>query len=366
MPLEQWELLITADELRCELKSHSRAEEVTIVKTCVVGAGAIGGLIGARLSAAGEAQVSALARGSSLRALCANGWRLVQGGQLIQSPVRASDDPTQLGVQDVIIVALKSPALTGVAPQLKPLIGSETIVVSCMNGVPWWFSVDFEKRFGHVLQTVNPNGLMSSIIPYAQTVGGVIHASAFRSRPGLVHHTMGTGIVLGEVEGGRSSRVEHLRALLAHAGFDATHSDNIRADVWYKLWGNMTINPVSAITGATADRILSDVLVRQFCSKAMEEAAAIGAKMGYRIDQAPDDRHRITAQLGSFKTSMLQDVETNQAIELDALLGAVREIGAALGIATPYVDAIFGLTRLFARTKGLYPESSAVAESAGW
>jgi 2-dehydropantoate 2-reductase len=325
------------------------------VKTCIVGVGAIGGYIGARLSAAGEAQLSAMARGASLKALSENGWRLLQGGELIQSPAKVSDDARELGEQDVVILALKAPALSGVVPNIKPLIGSETLVVSAMNGVPWWFSRDIEERFGKGLQTVDPGGLISSVIPHAQTVGAVVHASVSRLEPGFVKHKMGAGIVLGEMSNGQRSRVERLCKLFAHAGFDVMHSDDIRADVWYKLWGNMTMNPVSAMTGATADRILNDALVRQFCSRAMEEAAAIGALIGCPVDQTPEDRHEITARLGAFKTSMLQDVESNQAIELDALLGAVRELAERLEIATPNIDAMFGLTRLFAQTKGLYP-----------
>jgi 2-dehydropantoate 2-reductase len=145
--------------------------------------------------------------------------------------------------------------------------------------------------------------------------------------------------------------------LLAQAGFDATHADNVRYDIWYKLWGNLTMNPVSAITGATIDRVLADPLVRAFCSQAMQEAAAIGARIGVPIVQSAEDRHAITSKLGAFKTSMLQDVEAGRAIELDAIVGAVHEIGRRLGLATPSVDALMGLTRLFARVRGLYPEA---------
>lgn len=297
----------------------------------------------------------ALARGASLEALSKHGWRLLQGGALIQSPAKASDDARTLGEQDVVVLSLKAPALSSVVPAIKPLIGRDTLIISAMNGVPWWFSKEIEARCGQTLQTVNPGGLVSSTIPYAQTAGAVIHASASRSEPGFVVHKMGAGIVLGDIDGGKSSRVERVCELLTHAGFDTTHSDNIRSAVWYKLWGNMTINPVSAITGATADRILSDELVRQFCSRVMQEAAAIGAQIGCAIAQTPEDRHQITARLGAFKTSMLQDVEANQPLELDALVGAVREIAGHLGIATPNIDALFGLTRLFARTRALYP-----------
>lgn len=325
------------------------------MKICIVGVGAIGGYLGARLSAAADAEVSALARGASLVALSKHGWRLRQAGELIQSPARATEDASTLGPQDAVIISLKAPALSSVIPGIKPLIGPDTLVISAMNGVPWWFSKEIEACHGQVLQTVNPGGLISGAIPYEQTAGAVIHASATRAEPGLVIHKSGAGIILGEMDGGKSTRVERVCQVLAHAGFDVTHSDNIRVEVWYKLWGNMTMNPVSAITGATADRVLDDELVRQFCSRAMEEAASVGARIGCAIDQTPEGRHQVTARLGAFKTSMLQDVEANQPIELDALVGAVREIAQHLGIATPNIDALFGITRLMARTRGLYP-----------
>jgi 2-dehydropantoate 2-reductase len=166
---------------------------------------------------------------------------------------------------------------------------------------------------------------------------------------------MGQGLIVGEPRGGRSERAQRVVDLLAHAGFDATHADNVRYDAWYKLWGNMTMNPVSAITGATMDRILADPQVREFCSAAMREAAAIGARIGCAIVQTPEDRHAVTAKLGAFKTSMLQDVEAGRAIELDAIVGAVHEIGSRLGETMPAISALLGLTRLFGRVHGLYP-----------
>jgi 2-dehydropantoate 2-reductase len=169
---------------------------------------------------------------------------------------------------------------------------------------------------------------------------------------------MGQGLIVGEPAGDKSERVQRVAELLSEAGFDVTHSTQVRYDIWYKLWGNMTMNPVSAITGATIDRVLGDPLVRAFCSAAMGEAAAIGALIGCAIEQTPEDRHAVTAKLGAFKTSMLQDVEAGRAIELDAIVGAVQEIGQRLGLATPNIDALLGLTRLFARVRGLYPDAA--------
>jgi 2-dehydropantoate 2-reductase len=186
-------------------------------------------------------------------------------------------------------------------------------------------------------------------------IGCVVHAASNVPEPGLVQHRMGQGLIVGEPAGGPSERVQRVAALLARAGFEVTPSTDVRRDVWYKLWGNLTMNPVSAITGATMDCLLADPLVRDFCSAAMREAAAVGARIGCAIEQSPEERHAVTAKLGAVKTSMLQDVEAGRAIELDAIVGAVREIGQRVGVATPGIDVLFGLARLFARGRGLYP-----------
>ena len=328
-----------------------------MTKVCIVGAGAIGGFIGTRLAAAGRAQVSAVARGATLDALRRHGWRLNTASGLVQAPARASDNAAELGPQDLVVIAVKGPALTQVAQGIAPLLGPGTIVLPAMNGVPWWFCEGVPGLGGEALQSVDPGGRIAAAIPFGQVLGCVVHASTAMPEPGLVQHKMGQGLIVGEPRGGRSERVQAVVDLLAHAGFDATHAENVRYDIWYKLWGNLTMNPVSAITGATIDRVLGDSLVREFCSAAMREAAAIGARIGCRIAQSADDRHAITAKLGAFKTSMLQDVEAGRPIELDAIVAAVREIGARLGQPTPNIDALLGLARLFGRVHGLYPQA---------
>jgi 2-dehydropantoate 2-reductase len=325
------------------------------MKVCIVGAGAIGGFLGARLAAAGRAQVSAVARGATLVALREHGWRLRSADALVQVPCRASDRPTELGVQDLIVIAVKGPALGDAARGLAPLLGPQTLVLPAMNGVPWWFCQGVAGVGDAPLQSVDPGGVVARAIPQAQVIGAVVHASTFTPEPGLVQHKMGQGLIVGEPQGGRSERVARIADLLSHAGFDVTQSANVRYDIWYKLWGNLTMNPVSAITGATIDRILTDPLLRNFCSAAMLEAAAVGARLGCTIAQTPEDRHAVTEKLGAFKSSMLQDVEAGRAIELDAIVAAVHEIGQRLGIATPNIDALLGLTRLFGRVNGLYP-----------
>ncbi len=325
------------------------------MKVCIIGAGAIGGFIGTRLAAAGRARVSAVARGATLAALREKGWRLQTADGLVQAPANATDQPAELGVQDLVVIAVKGPALAGVAQGIAPLLGPETLVLPAMNGVPWWFCQGLPGFGDAPLASVDPGGAITRAIPLAQVVGCVVHAATSTPEPGLVLHKMGRGLLIGEPGGGQSERVQRLADLLNHAGFEATHSADVRYDIWYKLWGNMTMNPVSAITGATVDRLLDDDLVRGFCSAAMQEAGRIGARIGCPIAQSPEERHALTRKLGAFKTSMLQDAEAGRALEIDALVAAVQEIGQRVGEATPNIDALLGLVRLFGRVRNLYP-----------
>jgi 2-dehydropantoate 2-reductase len=325
------------------------------MKVCIYGAGAIGGFIGTRLAAAGECEVAAVARGATLQALQVHGWRLRQGGELIRAPATASGDPAALGVMDLVVVAVKGPALTEVARGMAPLLGERTIVLPAMNGVPWWFASSTPVLGIEPLESVDPGGDIAAHLPLRQVIGCVVHASTFTPEPGLVEHRMGQGLIVGEPLGGESERAAALAALLRRAGFEVTVSPNVRQDIWYKLWGNMTMNPVTAITGAASDQVLDDPLVRAFCSAAMVEAARIGERIGCAVAQSPEDRHAVTRRLGRFRTSMQNDVDAGRPIELDALVTVVREIAQRLGVATPNIDALLGLTRLFARVHGLYP-----------
>jgi 2-dehydropantoate 2-reductase len=323
------------------------------MKICIVGAGAVGGLIGTRLAVHTKAEVSALARGDTLVALSAQGWRLKQGDALLQAPTRASADARALGPQDLVVIAVKAPAMAAVAARIGPLLGPETIVLPAMNGVPWWFSQGLKGLGEAPLQSIDPGGAIARAIPLRHVVGCVVHLSAATAEPGLVVHRNGNGLIVGEPDGSMSARLKQVHDLLTEARFETTSSPSIRHDIWYKLWGNMTMNPVSALTGATGDRMLDDPLVRNFCSAAMREAAAIGAKIGCTIDQDPEARHAVTRELGAFKTSMLVDAERGRPIELDALVTAVHELGRRTGVATPFIDGLLGLTRLFAQSRGL-------------
>ncbi len=323
------------------------------MKVCIYGAGAIGGWIGARLARQG-AQVSAVARSATLAALTAKGLRLELQGEHIAVPVQASEHASDLGPQDLVVVAVKAPAMAAVAAGIGPLLGPDTVVLTAMNGVPWWFFDGFGALAGTRLQAVDPDGAIARAIPARHIVGGVVHASCALDGPGHVRHHFGNGLIIGEPSGQATPRAQGLVTTLQAAGFDATLSAQIQKDVWYKLWGNMTVNPVSALTGATTDLILDDPLVRGFISQVMLEAREIGARIGIPIAQEPEDRHAVTRKLGAFKTSMLQDVEAGRAIELDALVTAVQEIGRLTGVPTPCTDILLGLARLHARQRGLY------------
>ena len=337
--------------------TEEQEQVIAKTKVCIVGAGAIGGWIGAYLGhrLANEVELSVFARGATLAALREHGLRLdTPAGERLQVAVKASDMAQDLGPQDLVVVAVKGPALAAVAPAVKALLGPETRVLVAMNGVPWWFFDGLPGPCqGLQLESVDPGGVVRSLIPTERVIGSVVHASCATPEPGLVRHVMGMGLILGAPDGGRPAHVEQLLALLQRAGFEATLSERIQRDIWFKLWGNMTMNPISALTGATCDRILDDELVRSFVTNVMLEAAEIGSRIGCAVEQTPKQRHVVTRKLGAFKTSMLQDVEAGRTIELQALVGAVREIAQRLALATPFTDALLGLTRLMAQTRGL-------------
>jgi 2-dehydropantoate 2-reductase len=230
------------------------------------------------------------------------------------------------------------------------------MVLTAMNGVPWWFFDGFGGALeGTTLAAADPDGAIAQAIAIRRVIGCVVHATCTVAGPGLVQHGFGDRLIIGEPHGGNSQRIQAVAAMLRHAGFEIQVSAQIQHDIWYKLWGNMTINPVSAITGATSDRILDDELVKTFCDAVMGEASQIGSRIGCVITQSPADRNAVTRKLGAFKTSMLQDVEAGRPVEIDALLSVAREIGQKVGMPTPNLDALLGISRLHARMHGLYP-----------
>jgi 2-dehydropantoate 2-reductase len=326
------------------------------MRVCVVGAGAIGGYIAGRLALSGAAETSVLARGATLEALRSTGLRVQSAGpdgaaERVAS-VPAADSAADLGPQDVVVLAVKAQSAPAAVGSMEPLLGPSTVVLPALNGVPWWFFDGFGGRCaGTHLDAVDPGGTMAAIVPARRVIGTVVHFSCSSPAPGVVRHFNGDRLILGEPSGIKTDRLSAVAATLRQAGFTIDLSNNIRTDAWYKLWGNLTVNPVSALTGATAGQILADDLVRALCESAMLEAREIGARIGCPISQSPGDRNAITRKLGNFRTSMLQDAEAGRRLELDALTGAVREIGALVGVPTPAVDALHGLTRLAERVR---------------
>jgi 2-dehydropantoate 2-reductase len=333
------------------------------MKICIYGAGAIGTWLGARLGDPTKNlghQVNVVARGATLSALQHHGLRLQPVGTVatddpVTAPVTARANPAELGVQDLIILTVKAPAMREVAQHIGHLIGPDTLVLPAMNGVPWWFLQGFGGAFANTpLHSVDAGGQIATAIAPQHVLGCVVHASCSMLAPGFARQHFGNKLILGEPSNADSPRLQALVDAFQAAGIDAMASNQIQHDVWFKLWGNMSVNPVSALTGATTDLILDDPLVREFISSVMREAKAIGERLGIALDQDPEDRHQVTLKLGAFKTSMLQDVEASHAVELDALVSAVRELGAITGVVTPCTDALLGLARLHARVRGLY------------
>ena len=309
----------------------------------IIGAGAIGGWVAARLALAGN-QVSVLARGATLDAL-AGGLELVEGGKTASVRLRVSDHADELGSQDFLIVAVKAPALADAARAAAPMIGSDTIILPMLNGVPWWFAP------GAPLRSVDPEGAIAAALPLDQVVGCVVHAACRRDGPARVMVTHADKLILGDPEGGAGERVHRLCALFEAAGIRPDPTNNIRRAIWYKLWGNATLNPLSALTLATADRLLAEC--KPFLLAGMAELAAVGAAIGCPIEKSGEERMAVTARLGPFKTSMLQDVEAGRQIELEALLGAPIELARRANVPVPTLDSLYAMTRLMAESRGL-------------
>ena len=302
---------------------------------CVVGAGAIGGWVAARLALAGEQVMGLTSRGALDRI------------DLVEGEERTTAELTRFGGHaDLLLLAVKATALTATARSALDRVGPGTVIVPMLNGVPWWFVE------GMTLQSVDPDGAVARALPLAQIIGCVVHASCSRSAAGVIHVKHADKLIIGEPGGDSSARLAHVQATFERAGLRPDPTGNVRRAIWYKLWGNATINPLSAITRATCDRILADAECRAWMLAGMAELATIGAAVGCPISESGEDRMAVTARLGAFKTSMLQDVEAGRPIELEALLGAPREIARTHAIAAPALDRLYGVTRLMAESLG--------------
>lgn len=303
---------------------------------CVVGAGAIGGWVAAKLALAGNPVMALTSRGPLERI------ELVEAGDTKMAEPVAFEEPAEL-----LFVAVKATALAHAARSAKGLIGPQTAIVPLLNGVPWWFVE------GMQLKSVDPDGSIAASLPFAQVIGCVVHASCSRSSDGAVHVKHAEKLIIGEPGGDTSERTARLFALLNAAGLRPDLTGNVRRAIWYKLWGNATINPLSALTRASCDTILADPECRAWMLEGMAELAAVGAAIGCPISESGEERMAVTAKLGAFKTSMLQDVEAGRPIELEALLGAPREIARRVGVGTPALDRLYNVTRIMAGSLGL-------------
>lgn len=325
------------------------------MKFAIVGAGAIGGLLGTRLALAGHT-VTFIARNRNLAAINAEGFRLIEeDGSTRHAPagehLRAVQRMAEAGPQEVVLLTVKAHQLADLLVELPALIGSQTLVVSMINGLPWWYFQGLAgPHEGRVLESVDPGGALALAIPSAQVIGSIVYPAAQLEAPGVVRLIEGNRFSLGELDGSRSERIEALAQVLMQAGFKAPVSRDIRSELWVKLWGNLSFNPISALTHATLEDICRFPLSRELAARMMTEAQAVGEQLGVQFKISLDKRIAGAEAVGAHKTSMLQDVEAGRALELEALLGAVVELARITGTPSPNLDAVYALTRLLGQT----------------
>lgn len=326
------------------------------MKIALFGAGAIGGLVAAGLARAEGVEVSAIARGAHLEAIRSRGLRLIGAGFDSTVALHATEDPCELGPQDYVIVALKGHQAWLSADRLSPLLGPETAVVTCQNGVPWWYFYRIGSRFeGRQLDAVDRDGRQWRLIGPARAIGCVVFAAGEITEPGVVRHGFGKRFVLGEPDGTSTERVTRLSRALERGGFDAPVVGDIRSELWLKLWGNLAFNPLSALTRGTLDVVAADPGTRAVASAMMVEAEAIGTRLGAHFRTDIERRIDAAARVGAHRSSMLQDLEAGRSLEIDALITAVQEMGRMVGVATPMIDAVAALVGRLGRSLGLYP-----------
>jgi 2-dehydropantoate 2-reductase len=325
------------------------------MKICIFGAGAIGGYMGAKLAQAG-AGVSLVARGPHLAAMRAKGLTLIEEEGTSTIPVTASDDPAALGPQDYLVITLKAHSVPPVVGRMAPLIGPGTTVVMGVNGVPWWYFHGLEGPLaGTRLESVDPGGVQWAGIGPERVLGCVVYPAAEVAEPGVIRHIEGNRFSLGEPDGSKSKRAVRLSEALTAAGLKAPVRPRIRDEIWVKLWGNLSFNPISALTHATLDVLATDPGTRGVARGMMLEAQQIAERLGVKFPIDVERRIDGGAAVGAHRTSMLQDLESGRPMEIDALVKAVQELGRLTGVPTPTIDTVLALVRLRARVAGLYP-----------
>ncbi len=320
------------------------------MKLCVVGAGAIGGYLAVRLARVCE-EVSVVIRGANLAAVRAHGMKLLIEGREEVAQLRATDRMAELGVQDVVILGMKAHQLAPVIPELAPLVGPQTLVVTAQNGIPWWYFFKHGGPYeGRRIEAVDPGGVISNALPVERTIGCIVYPACELEAPGVIRHIEGNRFSLGELDGADTERVRLLSRRFRDAGFKSPVVSDIRAEIWLKLWGNLSFNPISALTHATLEDICRFPETRALASAMMTEAQAIGTRLGVPFKVSLEKRIAGAEAVGAHKTSMLQDVENGRVLELDALVKSVIELGRITDTPTPTIDHVYALAALLAQT----------------
>jgi len=324
------------------------------MRICIYGAGAIGGWVGALLSRAG-ADVTLIARGPHLAAMRSNGLKLVSAEETFTVHPTCTDDPAEAGVQDVIIVTLKAHSVPGQVARMSALLGPDTAVVTAANGVPWWYFHNLDGPYrDRRIATVDPGDAQWNGIGPHRAIGTVLWPACEVQEPGVILHRANNRMPLGEPDGSRSDRVTALSRLMIAAGIKAPVRTNIRNEIWAKLWGNLSFNPISVLTTATLDRLAGDAGTRRIVAQMMAEAQAIAEHLQIRFPMGIEERIDSAGEVGAHKTSMLQDLEAGRQMEIDAILGAVAELGRITGVETPVIDTILALVRQRGEMAGCY------------
>ena len=321
------------------------------MKIAIIGAGAIGGYVGAKLALAGN-QVTFIVRGANLHAIRDRGIRLIlaDGSEQVAADVRATDDYAAPGPQDLVILAMKAHQLEGIADQLPALLGPDTPVVTMQNGIPYWYFHEHGGALsGSKLDSVDPGRSLAQKIPPARVIGCVVYPASELLAPGVVRHIEGERFPLGELDGSSSERVLRIAACFEAAGFKSPVLDNIRAEIWLKLWGNLTFNPISSLSHSTLADICQYPPSRELAASMMREAQQVAHKLGIEFRVSLDKRIAGAEKVGRHKTSMLQDIEAGRAPEIDALVGSVAELGRLTQTPTPHIDSVYALVKLLAR-----------------
>ena len=323
------------------------------MKICIFGAGAIGGYMGVKLAQVGT-DVSLVARGPHLEAMKKNGLRLIEGESDVTVPVTASENPKDLGFQDYLIITLKAHSVPSIIEKVRPLVNEKTTIVSGVNGIPWWYFHKIGGEFeGAKLASVDPGNVQWESFGPSKVLGCVVYPAAEVLEPGVIKHIEGNRFSLGEPDGSKSDRALKLSKVLSEAGLKAPVRPKLRDEIWVKLWGNLSFNPISALTHATLDVLCTDIGTREVVRKMMLEAQSIAEKLGVKFPIDVERRIDGGAAVGAHRTSMLQDLDQGRPMEIDALVTSVQELGRITKTPTPTIDVVLSLIKLRARSANL-------------